>query len=172
MVAVDGSTGRHVARSAERMVIDWPWHVVAWLCQSTLFSVFLTGVRNFSHQAATQLTSLGWVDIVPDPTLPQKFQGHSRQICCGNSNEVSLLKYLDVCDLFFSCSFWYTKLRFLSISAIVTRTRASLESPMLSLSRFGAVNLPSLPQMFDTLDSWQILQKTSSWGKVRRSCQP
>ena len=40
---------------------------------STLISVFLTGFRYFSYQAATQLALRGWVDPVPDPILPENF---------------------------------------------------------------------------------------------------
>ena len=46
---------------------------------STLISVFLTGFRYFSYQAATQLASRGWVDPVPDPILLEKFLGYSRE---------------------------------------------------------------------------------------------
>ena len=35
-----------------------------------LISVFLTGFRHFSYQVATQLSSRGWVDPVPDTILP------------------------------------------------------------------------------------------------------
>ena len=41
-----------------------------WLAKrypSILISVFLTEFRYFSYQAATQLSSRGWVDPVPDP---------------------------------------------------------------------------------------------------------
>ena len=39
---------------------------------------FLHQIRYFSHQVATQLSSRGWVDPVPDPVLPEKFLGYSR----------------------------------------------------------------------------------------------
>ena len=45
----------------------------------TLISVFLTGFRYFSYQVATQLFSRGWVDPVPEPILPEKFLGYSRE---------------------------------------------------------------------------------------------
>ena len=45
---------------------------------STFISIFLTGFRYFSYQVATQLSSLGWVDPVPDPIRPEKFLGYSR----------------------------------------------------------------------------------------------
>ena len=53
-----------------------------WLAKrysSTFISVFLTGFRYFSYQAATQLASRGWVDPVPDPIglLPEKFLEYS-----------------------------------------------------------------------------------------------
>ena len=53
-----------------------------WLAKrypSTFISVFLTGFRYFSYQAATQLASRGWVDPIPDPTLLEKFLGYSRE---------------------------------------------------------------------------------------------
>ena len=42
-----------------------------------LFSVFLTGFRYFSYEIATQLSSRGWVDPVPEPILPETFLGYS-----------------------------------------------------------------------------------------------
>ena len=36
-----------------------------------------------SYQEATQLSSRGWVDPVPDPTLPEKFLGYSRESNSG-----------------------------------------------------------------------------------------
>ena len=45
----------------------------------TLISVFLTGFRYLSYQVATQLSSGGWVDTVPDPILPEKFLWYSRE---------------------------------------------------------------------------------------------
>ena len=53
-----------------------------WLAKrypSTLISVFLTGFRYFSCQAATQLASRGWVDPVPDAILLEKFLGYGRE---------------------------------------------------------------------------------------------
>ena len=44
-----------------------------------LNSCFLTGFRYFSYQAATQVSSRGWVDPVPDPILREKFLGYSRE---------------------------------------------------------------------------------------------
>ena len=44
--------------------------VVLWLAKRlspTLISVFLTGFRYFSNQVATQLSSEGWMDPVPEP---------------------------------------------------------------------------------------------------------
>ena len=38
---------------------------------------FLTRIS--LHQVATQLASRGWVDPVPDPILPEKFLGYSRE---------------------------------------------------------------------------------------------
>ena len=49
-----------------------------WQCRgpcgypSTLIPVFLTGFLFFSHQAATQLSSWGWVYPGPDPVLSEK----------------------------------------------------------------------------------------------------
>ena len=40
---------------------------------STLISIVLTGFRYFSYQAATQLSSWGLVDTVPDPRKELKF---------------------------------------------------------------------------------------------------
>ena len=40
-------------------------------------SVFLTGFCYFSYQVATQLSSRGWVNPVPDPILPDEFLGYS-----------------------------------------------------------------------------------------------
>ena len=45
----------------------------------TLISVFITGFRYFSYQVATQLSSRGWVDPVPDPIRPETFLGYSRE---------------------------------------------------------------------------------------------
>ena len=45
---------------------------VACVYPSTLISVFLSGFQYFSYQVATQLSSRGWVDPVPDPILPEK----------------------------------------------------------------------------------------------------
>ena len=46
---------------------------------STIISVFLTGFRYFSYEVTTQLSSRGWVDLVPGPILPEKFLGYSRE---------------------------------------------------------------------------------------------
>ena len=57
-----------------------------WLAKgypSTLISVFLTGFRYFSYQAATQLFSRGWVDPIPGPILPEKFLGYSWELNLG-----------------------------------------------------------------------------------------
>ena len=51
-----------------------------WLAKclsSALILVFLTGFRYFSYQVATQLSSRGWVDPVPDPILSEKCLGYS-----------------------------------------------------------------------------------------------
>ena len=40
---------------------------------------FLNWFRYFSYQVATQLSSWGWVDPVPDPILPEKFLWYSRE---------------------------------------------------------------------------------------------
>ena len=47
-----------------------PTEAVAKRYPSTLISVFLNGFRYFSYQIATNLSSRGWVDPVPDPRLP------------------------------------------------------------------------------------------------------
>ena len=46
---------------------------------------FLNRIRYFSYQVATQSSSRGWVDPVPDPILPEKFLGYSRGIAPGTS---------------------------------------------------------------------------------------
>ena len=59
---------------------------ILWLAKrypSNLISVFLTGFRYFSYQVATQLSSQGWVDPVPDPILPEKILGYSRELNPG-----------------------------------------------------------------------------------------
>ena len=38
----------------------------------SLISVFLTGFRYLSDYLATQLSSRGWVDTIPDPIFPEK----------------------------------------------------------------------------------------------------
>ena len=53
-----------------------------WLVQRLSLNLhfsFLTGFRYFSYQVATQLSSRGWVDPVPDPILPEKILGYSRE---------------------------------------------------------------------------------------------
>ena len=45
---------------------------------STLILVFLTGFRYFSYHVATQLSSQGWIERIPDPTLPEKCLQHGR----------------------------------------------------------------------------------------------
>ena len=40
---------------------------------------FLNRIRYFSYQVATQLSSWGWVDPVPDPILLEKFLGYSQE---------------------------------------------------------------------------------------------
>ena len=40
---------------------------------------FLNRISLLLIQVATQLTSRGWVDPVPDPILPEKFLGYSRE---------------------------------------------------------------------------------------------
>ena len=40
---------------------------------------FLNRIRYSSYQVATQLSSRGWVDPIPDPILPEKFLGYSRE---------------------------------------------------------------------------------------------
>ena len=53
-----------------------------WLVKSypsTLISIFFTGIRYFSYQVATHLSSRGCVDPVPDPILPKKILGYGRE---------------------------------------------------------------------------------------------
>ena len=40
---------------------------------------FLNQISLLLNQVATQLSSRGWVDPVPDPILPEKFLGYSRE---------------------------------------------------------------------------------------------
>ena len=40
---------------------------------------FINRISLLSYQAATQLSSRDWVDPVPDPILPEKFLGYSRE---------------------------------------------------------------------------------------------
>ena len=40
---------------------------------------FLNRISYFSYQVATQLSSRGWVDPIPDPILPEKFLRYSRE---------------------------------------------------------------------------------------------
>ena len=79
---------KSVALQLQRVKTDWSGCCQMavqgnlWLAKhypSTLISVFLTGFRYFSYQIATQLSSRGWVDPVPDPILPEKFLGYSRE---------------------------------------------------------------------------------------------
>ena len=42
--------------------------------------IHLTGFRCFSYKIATQLSSRGWVGPVPDPILPEKYLGFSREL--------------------------------------------------------------------------------------------
>ena len=72
---------KSVALQLRRAKTDWSGccqmavQGTLWLAKrypSTLISVFLTGFRYFSYQVATQLSSRGWVDPVPDPILPKK----------------------------------------------------------------------------------------------------
>ena len=56
---------------------------------STLISVFLTGFR-YLHQIATQLSARSRMDPVPDPILPEKFLGYSRE---SNLLDKSVLNY-------------------------------------------------------------------------------
>ena len=46
---------------------------------STLILVFVTGFRYFSYHVATQSSSRSWVHPVPDPMLPEKLLGYSRE---------------------------------------------------------------------------------------------
>ena len=53
-----------------------------WLAKSLSLNLnfsFLNWIRYFSYQVATQLSSRGWVDPVPDPILPEKFLGYSQE---------------------------------------------------------------------------------------------
>ena len=52
---------------------------------------FLNRISLLLIQVATQLSSRGWVDFVPDPILPEKFLGYSRE-----SNPEPLLWQSDV----------------------------------------------------------------------------
>ena len=75
---------KSVALQLRRAKTDWNGccQMALWLAKcypSTLISVFLTGFRYFSYQAATQLASRGWVDPVPDPIPPEKLLGYSRE---------------------------------------------------------------------------------------------
>ena len=40
---------------------------------------FLNRIRYFSYQVATQMSSRGWVDPVPDPIRPEKFLRYNRE---------------------------------------------------------------------------------------------
>ena len=64
----DGSTGGLVVSKAHPL---------------TVISVILTGFCYFSNQVATQLSSRGWVDPIPDPVLQEKFLGYSRESNLG-----------------------------------------------------------------------------------------
>ena len=44
---------------------------------------FLNRISLLLIQIATQLSSRGWVDPVPDPILPEKFPGYSRELNPG-----------------------------------------------------------------------------------------
>ena len=44
-----------------------------------LYFSFLNRILLLLIQVATQLSSRGWVDPVPDPILPEKFLGYSRE---------------------------------------------------------------------------------------------
>ena len=55
---------------------------VLWLAKRlslNLNSSFLNRISLLLIQIATQLSSRGWVDPVPDPILPEKFLGYSRE---------------------------------------------------------------------------------------------
>ena len=55
---------------------------------------FLNRISVLLIQIATQLSSRGWVDPVPDPTLPEKFQGYSRESNPGSLGYTSYLLLL------------------------------------------------------------------------------
>ena len=46
---------------------------------------FLNRISLLSYHVATQLSSRGWVDLVPDPILAEKFLGYSRESNPGTS---------------------------------------------------------------------------------------
>ena len=71
-----------------------------------LISDFLTGFRYFSYQVAAQLASRGWVDPVPDPTLPEKFLGYSRDLLDGSqfSQEIHETNLIKIGDVQFTCT--------------------------------------------------------------------
>ena len=69
-------------RQTEWLLPDGSKQDNLWLAKrypSNLISVILTGFRYFSYPVATQLSSQGWVDPVPDPILPEKFLGYSQE---------------------------------------------------------------------------------------------
>ena len=61
-------------------------HGALWLAKRLSLNLnfsFLNRIRYFSYQVATQLSSRGWEDSVPDPILPEKCLGHSRELNPG-----------------------------------------------------------------------------------------
>ena len=44
---------------------------------------FHNRIRYFPYQVATQMSSRGWVDRIPDPINPEKFLGYSRELNPG-----------------------------------------------------------------------------------------
>ena len=88
----DSHKNKSVALQLRRATTDWSggcWMTVQgalWLAKRLSLNLnfsFLIRICYFSYQIATQLSSRGWVDPVPDPILPEKILGYSRESTPG-----------------------------------------------------------------------------------------
>ena len=73
---------RRVKTDRQVVTTRWQYKGALWLAMRLSLNLnfsFLNRILLLLIQVPTQLSSRGWVDPVPDPILPEKFLGYSRE---------------------------------------------------------------------------------------------